>query len=433
MSDVNPVYYVIFAVCLLLAAFFCSAETAFIGTQKLRLQHMVRTGDGRASRIARMLQKPELFLSTVLLGINLFETAVAAVGTIISVSLWGQDLGALLATIIVTIVTLVIAELVPKSLAARHPETLALTYAAPLRAFSLVLYPVIFVLSHIGIRLTRLVNDDAEVKPTLSEAEFHTAIEIGEAEGVVDEREAEMLHAVFDFGDRKASEVMVPRPEIIFVEKGTSLAQFFATYAQSPRSRYPVYQGNRDNVVGLLSIKDVLMGLAKGTIDQNSTIDTLVRLPFFTPENKLASALFAEMLERNIHMAIVVDEYGGVVGVVGLDEITSSIVGPITAEFEPIEKEYVAIDENTFQIDGGMRIEDINEQLGLGLPEDGYETMAGFVLHVISRVPRQGEQFKYKNLKMVVTKMQGARITEVLVTKEVRKTDLTVADRDGAA
>jgi magnesium and cobalt exporter, CNNM family len=272
MNNVSVLHFVIFAVCLLLAAFFCSAETAFIGIQKLRLQHLIRTGHRAAESAARITQKPEKFLATVLFGINLFETAVAAIGTIIAVSLWGENLGAVLATIIITILTLVIAELVPKSLAARHAEKLALIYARPIEFISVILYPVVFVLSHIGIRMTKLASDDSRLILTISEAEFRTAIEIGEEEGVLEEREAEMLHKVFEFGDRKVREVMVPRPEITFIEKGKTLADFFMIYAQSPRSRFPVYQGNRDNVVGILSAKDVLMGLAKGAMNQQSII-----------------------------------------------------------------------------------------------------------------------------------------------------------------
>jgi putative hemolysin len=423
MNDVNALHFVIFVVCLLLAAFFCSAETAFIGVQKLRLQHLIRSGHRAAETAARIVQKPEKFLATVLFGINLFETAVATTGTIIAVSFWGENLGAVLATIIITLSTLILAELIPKSLAARHAEKLALMYARPIEIISIILYPIVFVLSHIGIRMTELTSNDSQTKPTISEEEFRTAIEIGEEEGVVGEREADMLHNVFEFGDRKVREVMVPRPEITFVEKGITLADFLNIYAQFPRSRFPVYQNNQDNVVGLLSAKDVLMGLAKSEINQQSTIDSLVHPVYFTPENKLVSQLLAEMVEHNHHMAVVVDEYGVAVGVVSLDQMTSSIVGPMIGELEKMDKEYEIINENTFQIDGVMRVEEVNEKMGLGLPEGDYETMAGFIIHLLSRIPKQGEQLKYKNLKIVITKMQEARITDVLVTKEIPKED----------
>ncbi len=424
MNDVNVLHFVIFAVCLLLAAFFCSAETAFIGIQKLRLEHLIRTGHRAAETVARIVQKPEKFLAAVLFGINLFETAVATIGTIIAVSFWGENLGAVLATIIITILTLVLAEFIPKSLATRHAEKLALIYARPIEVISVILYPVVFVLSHIGIRMTKLASDDSQVKPTISEAEFRTAIDIGEEEGVVEERAAEMLHNVFEFGDRRVREVMVQRPEVVFVEKGATLADFLAIYAQSPLSRFPVYEGNQDNVVGLLSIKDVLMGLTKGTVDRQSSISSFVRPAYFTPENKQISQLFAEMRDHNYHMAVVVDEFGAAVGVASLSQLTEEIVGPVGGEQGETDKEYEIVNDNTFQIDGGMRIEELNEQMSLELPKDDYETLAGFILNLLGRVPKQGDQVKYKNLKIVITKMQGAKIIEVLVTKGVPKSDL---------
>jgi putative hemolysin len=272
--------------------------------------------------------------------------------------------------------------------------------------------------------MTKLASDDSQVKPTISEAEFRTAIDIGEEEGVVEERAAEMLHNVFEFGDRRVREVMVQRPKVVFVEKGATLADFLAIYAQSPLSRFPVYEGNQDNVVGLLSIKDVLMGLTKGTVDRQSSISSFVRPAYFTPENKQISQLFAEMRDHNYHMAVVVDEFGAAVGVASLSQLTEEIVGPVGGEQGEMDKEYEIVNDNAFQIDGGMRVEDVNEQMELGLPEGDYETMAGFILHLLSRIPKQGGQLKYKNLKIVITKMQGARIAEVLVTKEVPKDDL---------
>ena len=428
MDSINILYIILFFFFLLLAAFFCSAETAFTSTQKLRLQHLIQNGNPKAKIIAKIINQPERFLATVLLGINLFETAVATIGTIIAVAIWGENLGVALATIFITILTLILAELIPKSLAVRHGEKLALAYARPIEIISIILYPFVFVLNRIGIRITRLVGHNTQIKPTISEEEFHTAINIGEVEGVVEESTAEMLHNVFEFGDRKIREIMVQRPEVVFLEKGTTIAEFLAIYEQSPFSRFPVYDGNQDNVVGILSIKDVLIGLANNTVDRPSPIDPLILPAYFTPENKQISELFTEMRDKNQHMAVVVDEYGAAVGVTTLNQLTEEIVGPLGGEPGEMEKEYEIINDNTFQVVGDMRVEEINEQMNLGIPEDDYETIAGFILHLISRVPNQGEQIKYKNLKIIISKMQAARIVEVLITKE--KASMTVKDKE---
>jgi len=251
-----------------------------------------------------------------------------------------------------------------------------------------------------------------------SEEEIRTMITVGHKEGTVETEEAEMLHKVFDFGNRPVREVMVPRPEVICIEQGSKMADFLTLYAESPISRFPVYQENMDNVVGILSVKDVLMALAKGTIDNRSVIDELVRPAYFTPETKPISELFTEMRDKNYRMTVVVDEYGGTAGIVSLSRLVEEIVGPVGDELAAAEKEYEAINEYTFQIDGGMRIEEANEEMGLELPEGDYETVAGFALHLLGHIPNQGEQLRYKGLKLVITKMRGVKIEEILLTKE---------------
>lgn len=411
------IHLIVFIICIFLAAFFCSAETAFIGMPKLRLRHLAETGDSRAKIVAKIMRQPEKFLATVLLGTNLSETAVATVGTLMAVSLWGENLGAALATVIVTILTLILSELIPKSLASRHNEKISLVYARPIEIIAIVLYPIVFVLEHIGLRATGASMDLSQQKPTISEEELQTAIAIGEAEGVVGKKAAEMLNNVFEFGDRRVSEVMVQRPEVVFVEKGSTLDDFLAIYTRSPLSRFPVYEGNQDNVIGMISIKDVLIGIAQGTILPKGNLDKLIRPPYFTIENKPIGLLFAEMRDHNYHMAVVVDEYGAAVGVVSLSQLTEEIVGPIGEEVNP-EKEFEIINDNTFQIAGDMRIEDINDQMKLTLPEGDYETLAGFILNLLNRIPKQNEQLRYRNMKILITRMHNAKIAEVLITKD---------------
>ena len=419
---VNIWFIVLFVLCLILAAFFCSAETSFISIQKLRLQHLVRTGRPGAKTVAKILERPEKFLATVLLGINFFETAVATIGTLIAISLWqsNQNLATVLATIIITILTLVFAELIPKSLAARFGQKLALLYARPIEYIGIVFYPFVYILSLIGIRFTRLITEDTEAKPTLSEAEFRTAIDVGEAEGVVEEEAAEMLHNVFEFGNRPVREVMVPRPEVVSIEKNSKLSDFLQVYAKSPLSRFPVYEENMDSVVGIISVKDVLMAMARDEIDNDSIVDSLVRPAYFTPETKQISELFIEMKDNNYRMAIVVDEFGGTAGVVSLTRLVEEIVGPVGDEMARAQKEYEVIDEHTFQIDGSMRVEEANSEMQLGIPEGDYETVAGFVLHLLGRIPTQGEHVKYRGLKILITRMHGVKIEEILVTLEAR-------------
>jgi putative hemolysin len=205
---------------------------------------------------------------------------------------------------------------------------------------------------------------------------------------------------------------------VVCIEQGSKLADFLALYTESPLSRFPVYQENMDNVVGILSVKDVLMAQAKSTINNEGVIDDLIRPAYFTPETKRISELFTEMRDKNYRMAVVVDEYGGTAGIVSLSRLVEEIVGPVGDELAAVEKEYEIINEYTFQIDGSMRIEEANEEMGLELPEGEYETVAGFVLDLLGYIPRTGEQLRYKGLKLVITKMRGMKIEEILLTKE---------------
>ena len=428
MSTIETLYLVFLFICIFLSAFFSSSETAFISLERFRVQHMVDTKVKGAKRVAKMLERPDRFLSTILLGNNLVNTAAAALATILAISVWGQEVGVIIATFGMTIVLLIFAETMPKTFANRHAERVSLLFVRPIEILSWLFSPVVVVLSWLASRLTRLVGGTPVPRSIVSDEEIRTMITVGHKEGTVEEAEADMLHAVFDFGDSPVSEVLVPRPEVVGIEKGETLAEFLKTYSESPISRFPVYEENMDNVVGILSIKDVLMALAKGSITREAPIDELIRPAYFTPETKRISELFTEMRDKNYRMAIVVDEYGGTAGIVSLSRLMEEIVGPVGDELAEAEKEYESINEYTFQIDGGMRIEEANEELGLELPEGDYETVAGFVLHLMGSIPKQGKQLKYKSLKIVITKMKGHKIEEILLTKEKKKKDASAAD-----
>ncbi len=419
--SIETLYLVLLFVCLLLSAFFSSSETAFIALRRIRVEHMVNTKVNGADRVSRLLQRPARLLSTILLGNNFVNTAAAALATFLAISVWGEQWGILIATLGLTTFLLVFCETTPKTIAIQHAERLSLVFARPIEVISWLFTPFVVVLSWIASGFSKLAGGAPVPRSLASEEEIRTMITVGHKEGTVETEEAEMLHKVFDFGNRPVREVMVPRPEVMCIEQGSKLADFLTLYAESPISRFPVYQENMDNVVGILSVKDVLMALAKGTINNQSVIDELVRPAYFTPETKPISELFTEMRDKNYRMTVVVDEYGGTAGIVSLSRLVEEIVGPVGDELAAAEKEYEAINEYTFQIDGGMRIEEANEEMGLELPEGDYETVAGFALHLLGYIPKQGEQLRYKGLKLVITKMRGVKIEEILLTKEKPK------------
>jgi len=375
-----------------------------------------------AGRIAKMMEKPEKFLATVLLGNNLVNTAAAALGTAVAISLMSgnENVALLVATVIVTGVLLIAAEIVPKIVAAQHSERMALVYVTPIMGISWVMSPVVAVLEWIGTGFSKLVGGEPVRKTLVTEEEIRTMISVGKEEGVVEEAEARMLHKVFEFGDDPIHEAMTPRPEVVWIEKGTDLASFLEIYSKSPHSRFPVYEESSDNVVGVVSIKDILMAQAEGNLEKDSSIDGLIRSTVFVPESKRIAELFTEMQEMGNQMAIVVDEYGGIDGIVTMEQMLEQVVGHFGDELARRAKEFQAIDEYTYDVDAGMRIEEINEQLQLEIPEGDYETVAGFVLNRLGYIPKENEQVRYGDLKLVVKEMRGLKIEKLRITKELR-------------
>jgi len=409
---------VLLVACIIFSAFFSGSETAFISLQKIRLEHLVSTKVRGAKRVARMVERPEKFLSTVLLGNTFVNTSTAALATALAIERW-PEYGILISTAATTVVLLIFAETTPKTIAAHHNERFSLLAVRPLELISWLLTPFVFVLSWIASGLTRISGGEAVPRSLATADEIRNMITVGHKEGTVDENEAKMLAKVFDFGDRPVREVTIPRPEVIAIEYNSPISEFLALYAESPISRFPVFQDNMDNVVGILSIKDVLMGLAKGEITRESPVNDLVRPAYFTPETKLINELFAEMRDNNYRVAVVIDEFGGTEGIVSLSRLVEEIVGPVGDELAAAEKDYEVINSYTFQVDGGMRIEEINSEMELDLPEsEEYETIAGLILSLLGHIPKQGEQLRFRNVKLVITRMKNMKIEEVLLTKE---------------
>ncbi len=418
MTGHESLYIILLIICVCLTAFFCSSETAFLSLQKVKLEHMISTGVKGARRVSRTIERPEKLLAVVLLGINLANTAAAALGTMLAISIWGEE-GIIYATIGVTIIILIFAETTPKTFAAQHAERMAILYARPLDLIAWVLTPFVAALSWISAGFAKIIGGAPIPKSLASAEEIRTMISVGHKEGTVEEDEAKLLHKVFEFGDRPVYEVMVPRLEVVAIEQGSKLSDLLALYAEKPMSRFPVIKENMDNVVGILAVKDVLMALAKGTADEDSSIDELTRPAYFTPESKHTDELFAEMRDNNYRMCVVVDEYGGTAGIVSLSRLVEEIVGEVGDEITGLEKDYEIINEYTFQIDGSMRIDEANEEMELDLPEgEDYETVAGFILSLLGHIPKRNEQLRYKGLKMVITEMRGLKIEKIMLTKE---------------
>ena len=419
MIDGDYVSLGLVVVLLILSGFFSSSEAAFLSVQRTRIAHLVSEGVPAARRVSDMIGNPERLLSTILLGNNLVNVALAAVITVGVTTVVGpgrEGASIAISTIISTTALLIFGEIIPKTLAVRSAERIAFLYSIPLKTIEYALWPAVQVLQWTTRGVTAFAGT-SNTEPSITEGEFRTLIDIGEAEGEFEPSEAEMLENVFQFGDRQVREVMTPRTEMVSLQQGGSLGQFLNIYGENAHTRFPVYRDSPDNIIGIISSKDVLRHMAQKGLQDEDSVTEAIRDVFFVPETKRISELFDELRATGNQMALVIDEFGGVSGLVTLKRLLEVVVGPVGEEGSSPEEEYRAIDDNTFLVEGGMSIQEVNQQIQIELPPGEYETIAGFVLDVLGRIPSHGDQFEHRGLKFEILEMQDLKIAEIRVTK----------------
>jgi putative hemolysin len=414
----NPLVAVILAVSVLLYALVNSIEIAIVAADRIRIRHLAKRGDGRARAIERLRSDSDRFFAAIVLLQNLFVVIAAAMASVLAVDLVG-NIGLVFGTLITTLLLALFGELTPKVLAAQSTEGYALLVARPVELLLKAVSPVMTLMAAIPKAFRRLVfGKTPRPAPTVTEAELRMLIDIGTVERVLGEQTGELLENVFQFRDRQVQEVMVPRTEVVWLETDATIGDFYRVFEETGHSRFPAYRESVDNVVGVVSIKDVLRGVARGELDRDSPITSRMRPTYFVPETKPVGAAFREMQAQNQHMAIVVDEYGGTAGIVTIELLLEEMVGPVAEEEAGVPKEFEPIDERTSSVDGGMSVWDANEELGLRIPEGRYETVAGYVLDRLGHIPREGEAVEADGFRMVVAEVRGTKIERVLVTKK---------------
>jgi len=354
-----------------------------------------------------------------LLGNNLVNVAFTAVVTALAVK-WLKEgpLAVAAATIVGTGLLLIFGEIIPKSLAVKKSEKVSFLYARPLKIVELSLYPLILFLQWLSRTTQSIFGQEQESEDGVTEGEILSMIDLGEAEGTVEPGEAEMLENVFRFGDTQVREIMTPRTEIIVMERGTNFGNFLSIYSEHSHTRFPIYKDTNENIVGIISAKDVLRMLSTKGINENDSVTDVIRDAHFVPETKWASELFEELRHAGNQMAICLDEYGGLAGLVTLKRLTELIVGRVGEEGESPESEYENIMPNVFQIEGSMDIVEANNEMDLDLPEGEYETIAGFVLDQIGEIPNLNDEFEYKDLTFRVLEMDRFKIESLLITRD---------------
>ncbi len=417
LGDVSSVSLFLLAVFLFLSAFFSGSEAALLSVQRVRIRHLVSERVTGARRVARMVERPERLLPPILLGNNLVNTGAAAVATTIAIGLIAdENLAVVTATGVVTVVLLVFGETIPKTIAARHAERSAMLVAPAIQVVSWVLRPISFVLLAIGSGIVKVFGGGS-VAQEVTQEEIKTLAQVASERGTVEQEEAEMIRRVLEFGDRRVSELMTPRPEIVALTASADIGNFLSLYNENYHTRFPVVGNNLDDVVGLVAVKDVMRQLAAGaSLDSPVTLET--RPVRFVPETKLLSDLFDEMRASGDQLVMVADEYGDVAGLVTLKRLVEGIVGRVRDEEQRTgPEEALVFDEDTVELDAGLAVSEANERLGLRLPPGQYETVAGFLLELLGSIPSEGMVGAYRNLRFTVTEMRGTRIMRVRVNR----------------
>ncbi|HXV32877.1 MAG TPA: hemolysin family protein [Gaiellaceae bacterium] len=398
-------------------ALFVAAEYALVTARRTRLEELAKRGNRRARTALGLLDEPVRFISTVQVGITVFGILLGALGAPLLSDWFGDWLSRgvafLLSFLILTYLSVVLGELVPKSIALQRAERLAVWLAVPLDWLGRITYPLVWVLQRSANGIARLFG----VQPAPAGMTMHTEEDIRlivAQTAEIEEAEEEMLYKVFDFADKEAHDVMVPRPEVVALSVDLPPQQALAAVIDSPYTRYPVYRESLDDVIGILHVRDLFGALYDQGIE-NVVIEEIVRPAYVVPETKDLASLLAEFRHQNQHMALVVDEYGAVQGIVTLEDLLEEIVGEIEDEYDLPDESVERIDERRIRVHGTFTIDDFNEQFGTGLPQEDYHTVAGFVFGELGRAPHPGDQVAHDGLQFTVVEVDGQRIERLEV------------------
>jgi magnesium and cobalt exporter, CNNM family len=408
------------AALILLNAFFVAGEYALVTARRTRMQELAQGGNRRARAVLRIVNNPPRFIAAMQLGVTATSLAIGAVGERALAKafdpLVASAIAVIFAFLIITFLHVVIGELVPKGVALGYSERTALAVSTPVRAFFVVFKPLIWILqkSSEGILRALSLQPPGGEMEVYSEAELKMLLSRSREEGEIEQQEQEMLYKVFDFADKEVSAVMVPRPEVVALSVDLPPEEALSAVIESPYTRYPVYRGSLDDTVGVLHVRDLFSALVDRGI-AGVQLEELLRPAHIVPENKDLAALLTEFRRTNQHMAIVVDEYGELEGIVTLEDLLEEIVGEIEDEFDLPDESVERLPNGKMRIDGTFPIDDFNEQFDRQIPMEDYHTVGGFVFGLIGHAPGPGDEADWDGTRFTVLEVEGSRIERLEV------------------
>ncbi len=404
----------LFIILIFLSAFFSSTETAITSFSKIRLRHLMEDEDKRKKWMEILHEQPERYLSTILLGNNVVNIGASVLATALAIEA-GLAAPKSIATGIMTFILLVFGEITPKTFATQNAEKMTMIVIKPIHILSYFFYPVVKIFIFLANLIIRLLGGKPTRKgPFLTEDEIKTLVSVGEQEGVLEEHEKEYIHHIFEFGDTVVKEVMVPRMDMVSVSSKSKINELMNLIIETGHSRIPVFRGSVDNIIGIIYAKDILVHQNKS--GEEISLENLIRPAIYIPENKRVSELLTELQQKKIHLAIVVDEYGGTAGLVTIEDLLEEIVGEIFDEYDLEEMMVEKINDQNYRVDARMDLEELGEIIGFEFPKDDIETIGGFVFNLFGKIPTAGEKIEYENIIFKVERVQRRRIDKILIT-----------------
>ncbi len=400
---------IILVVLIVLSAFFSMSETALTSISKIRLRTMIDENIKNAKLIQSVLEEPGKLLSAILIGNNLVNIGASSLATAIIVDKYGSK-GVGIATAVLTIVILIFGEITPKTFATKNAEKISLFVIKSIKFCMIIFTPFIFILNIITGFILRLLGVKKDEKtPIITESELITMVNVSHEEGVLEIDEREMINNVVYFANSDAEDVMVPRTDIIAINVDATQEELTALFKEETCSRMPVYDETIDNIIGIISLKDLLF------VDKSKdfNIRDYMREPFFTYESKCLKELFAEMRINRIPMAIILDEYGGTSGIVTLEDMLEEIVGDLADEYDEHDEEIKLVKDNEYIIEGATKIEDVNEILGTNFKSEDFDSIGGFIIETFGRFPDKGDSIKIDNVKFIIEEIEKNRIEKL--------------------
>ena len=429
MDVPEGIQFLFLVLLIFLSGFFSSAETAFSTVNRVRMRTLEEEGNKRAARVNKILESYSKMLSAVLIGNNIVNLSTSALTTTIALRF---GIPVAVGTGILTIVILLCGEIVPKTWAMLSSEKLSLTYSGVIYWLMQIMTPVIYVVDKMSNGILRLLRIDPSKKiTTMTEAELRTYVDASHKDGVIESEEKEIIYNVFDFSDARAKDIMIPRINMVTVDINATFEEVLSTFRESMYTRFPVYEDNTDNIIGLINIKDFIL-----TEDEkNFHVKSILRDAHFTYEFKKVSDLLYELRERATSVTFVLNEYGATVGMITLEDLLEEIVGEIRDEYDADEEEFIQkLYENTYLVEGSMKLDDINDELDTELESEDYDSIGGIIIENLDRLPEDNEEVTLADgIRLKVQGIEQNRIVKVLMVLPEKKTAEETSAQDSEA